>query len=191
MYQRSKYVYRLIYVFLTICLLLSAPPISSRAASSCDTPYTVRSGDTLAKIGEQYEISAYRVANYNELKEPYILWVSMKLCIPDKPKYENKQPTLAKKYANRAAADFSVRREGESLVVRVINYSTRTIFLVKVDDASDPARSFIKLGKLNPANGSEFRFRLPKDLQETKPLWVCMKNQTTDMRICRYLGPSG
>ena len=156
-------------------------------AASCDTPYYVRSGDTLNKIGEKFGITAYRIANQNNLKRPYTLWVGMKLCIPDKPVFENKQPKLSNKYANKAAADFIVQRDGEGVVVKVVNYSTKAVFLVKADDASDDDRSFVRLGTLNPANGKEFRFQLPKELQKGKPLWICMKDQMTDMRICRYL----
>ena len=161
--------------------------LPANAAASCDTPYHVRSGDTLNKIGEKFGVTAYRVVNQNDLKKPYTLWVGMKLCIPDKAIFENKQPKLSNKYANKAAADFIVQRDGEGILVKVVNYSTKAVFLVKADDASDDARSFIRLGKLNPANGKEFRFKLPKELQKGKPLWICMKEQMTDMRICRYL----
>ena len=187
MYQRPVYTHSAFSLVILICLLLSVFTLPAKAAVSCDTPYNVRSGDTLNKVGAKFGITAYRVVNYNDLKKPYTLWVGMKLCIPDKVKYENAQPKLSNKYANRVAADFNVQRDGEWIVVKVVNYATKTIFLVKADDASDDARSFVKLVKLNPANGKEFRFQLPKDLQKGKPLWICMKEQLTDMRICRYL----
>lgn len=50
-----------------------------------DYMYIVKSGDCLSKIGEKVGVNWKDIANYNNIKSPYIIYVGQNLIIPNKP----------------------------------------------------------------------------------------------------------
>lgn len=58
-----------------------ASPVVSRPG--CEVVHTVQRGETLFRIGQQYNTSLPSVVQANQLSEPYIIFVGQALCIPD------------------------------------------------------------------------------------------------------------
>jgi LysM repeat protein len=181
---------RLLMVILVLSMSAATVPEVAVAApaakSKCGTPYIVKQGDTLANIGKKYDVSSYTIVNENNLKSPYTIYVGQKLCMPE----NNKSGSLAGKYANAQAAYFTAYFWAGGINVQPYNYPKTTVF-VKVDNAGDRSKNFIKIGRLNTKNTGNNRvhYDLPTDLKSAKSLWVCLKNLTTDYNQCVLIPP--
>jgi LysM repeat protein len=46
------------------------------------TPYTVKSGDTLSQIGQRYGVSWQKLAHYNHIPNPDLIYPDQTICIP-------------------------------------------------------------------------------------------------------------
>ena len=69
----------LIVVMIGLLLLPIQPAI---AAADCQAQHTVKAGETLAKIGQQYGLSWSLIAQANSLSNPNRIYVGQVLCIP-------------------------------------------------------------------------------------------------------------
>ena len=49
------------------------------------TPYVVQRGDTLGKIGAKYHVTVAAIVAQNKIKNPNLIYVGQKLCIPPDP----------------------------------------------------------------------------------------------------------
>ncbi|HET8912697.1 MAG TPA: CHAP domain-containing protein [Ktedonobacteraceae bacterium] len=73
--------------------LLGGPLIGAFAQSPCSTGdrlYIVASGDTLGAIASHYRISLQRLATYNHIANPNVIYRNQRLCIPGKSSKVNK-----------------------------------------------------------------------------------------------------
>jgi LysM repeat protein len=78
---QAQFVVAILLVVITVGLLmLSASP--AIAAADCQAQHTVRAGDTLAKIGQQYGVSWSLIAQANSIANPNRIYVGQVLCIP-------------------------------------------------------------------------------------------------------------
>jgi LysM repeat protein len=73
----------LILVLVGLSLLPAQPAVAAaQATANCQAQYTVKAGDTLAKIGQAYNISWSLIAQANNLPNPNRIYVGQVLCIP-------------------------------------------------------------------------------------------------------------
>jgi LysM repeat protein len=74
-------------VILTMVLLLVAPlvasaqPLNTAGGSGCSQFYTVRSGDTLARIAARYGTTVWKLANLNGIANPNVIYAGQVLCV--------------------------------------------------------------------------------------------------------------
>lgn len=67
------------------------------AQSSCargDQVYTVISGDTLGGIAARYHTNWPKLASYNHIQNPNLIYVDQKVCIPGKPRVNSGRPLI-------------------------------------------------------------------------------------------------
>lgn len=70
---------KLASIFMTVLLTLTCFTVAF-----ADTAYTVKSGDTLAKIGSRYGVTYQELAKSNDIKDVNTIKTGQKLLIPDK-----------------------------------------------------------------------------------------------------------
>jgi LysM repeat protein len=58
------------------------PPVEPAPTPTCRTKVTVHRGDTLAAIARKYGVSVWSLAKNNGIKNPNVIYVGQRLCIP-------------------------------------------------------------------------------------------------------------
>ena len=171
----------LAFSLLAVLLFQPVTAASLNATPRCGTPYTVKTGDTLAAIGKKFDVKPYTIADGNKMVLPYTIYVGQKLCIPEK----DKNGSLAGKYANALAAYFTAGFSPKGIYVQAYNYPKHPVW-VKGDNAGDKVKKFVKMGKLNAKNtgNSRVNFTLPTELKDAKSLTVCLKDILSDYNQC-------
>jgi LysM repeat protein len=72
-------------ISLALAFVLLAVVATPVGAATCAANYTVKSGDTLLKIGQAYGVTWRAIADANNLVNPNLIYVGTVLCIPGKP----------------------------------------------------------------------------------------------------------
>ena len=162
---------------LALAMLAAAFPQTAQAAT-CSAYYTVKSGDTTNMIAHTYGLTWKQIAMANNIKSPYKLKVGQTLCIPAQGGTAAVQPGKMTAIAN-----------GNGLRVNMSNFDRRYIWIVKVKDTRTPLGTDYKVGQMvvpGKTTVSGF-FNLPQALRKTPFLTVCVKNSTTDEKICQQI----
>ncbi len=73
-------------------LFAFAPQISTAGAAAGCQWYTVRSGDTLSRIGQRYNVSVSSLARANDIANVNRIFIAQHLCIPMMPMAHTNQP---------------------------------------------------------------------------------------------------
>lgn len=182
-----KIVFSLILAASFLAISLPAPVAASPAAQSCSTTYTVKAGDTLSGIAFKFDVSQESIIAANGLKEPYVLQIDQKICIPGTTSTTTTTTTTASK-----APTFTVKFDGPYLDITTSNFPTQTSYYVRV---GVPGRfwydtTWYKLGTFTTkkTGPTEKAFRLVKDLRG-QILIVCVKNALDDAVLCKYAVP--
>ena len=68
--------------------------LAQSPCSGGDRVYTVRSGDTLGGIAARYHTSWQKLASYNRIQNPNLIYVDQKVCIPGKPAVHSGPPPI-------------------------------------------------------------------------------------------------
>jgi len=186
----------LVSIFLTLALLAGVLPQIALAApassllQTCSKYHTVASGDTLSSVSVKYDVSVTELAAANNLKEPYMLVVGQRLCIPGSATTTTTGSTSS---SDSKKPGFTVTRDGNNLVINAVNYPKKSNFYVKIKkgrvSSSEP---WLKLGILRMKKNSEVTqsFRLPKSYYNTSQFQVCLKNSKSDAINCQsFNGP--
>lgn len=196
--NQTKKAFRVLVGVLSLALVLAfvaaALPDGAKAAVTpaeknpdCAYRYSVRTGDTLNKIADKFDMKWSDLVRANHMLEPYAIYVGQSLCIPD---LENivKKGNQAKE-GQTLAANFFVWRNGGTLSIYTLNFPKET-FLVKVRDASYQDKGFDKIGLLKAPKGGQITeiYQLPERFRKLSYITVCLKNQTTDAVSCRAFG---
>jgi len=188
--KRSQTLPRFVGIFLALSLLAGLLPQPARAfspaaAQTCNTRYTVKSGDTLSSIALQYKISWTELAAANNLKEPYTIYVGQVLCIPVASTTSSTGTTSS---SNRAS--FSLALKGRFLVITTSNFPKKNLYYVKVSEGRFSQGPEITIvGRLMVRNKPDnvYSYKLPRELTTVRYLRVCLKNIVTDANTCRSL----
>jgi LysM repeat protein len=169
----------------TLLLGLFPAPASAAKPVACRSFYTVKSGDTLAKIAQKYNVRVVDLVAANHLYDPIWIYLQQSVCIPaNTKKFDGSVPS----YANRLPGDFTVTRMGNYIKIVTINFPKKSAYFVKMADATTP-RLYQKVGVLNTLNKQSAigKYKIPKNLRLVPIIQVCLKNTFTDANVCRNL----
>lgn len=164
---------------MTLALVAAAIPRPALAAT-CVAYYVVRKGDTTARIAHTFDLKWKQIAVANDLDQPYELEVGQRLCIP--PEDSRTEPGVVTSKTKMAVSATSTR-----VAITLSGLSTKSVFYVKVRDASVDVRGWYKIGTFKIGKNAErtYSYAVPKELASATFLTVCLKNATTDELICR------
>jgi LysM repeat protein len=169
-------------VLFALALLAAALPQPAQAAvtstAPCVTNYTVLKGDSTTSIARKFGLGWWEIAKANNLTKPYNLKEGQALCIPPKGWAGQK-----------AAGSMTAFSQGYKLVITVSGFDTRYIWAVNAKDTTRKIAGNYKVGQMViPANTKMTQaFVLPTELLNAPYLQVCLKNLTTNDKICRYI----
>ncbi|MEJ2304854.1 MAG: LysM peptidoglycan-binding domain-containing protein [Anaerolineales bacterium] len=171
---------------LVLAVLVTALPQPSLAATdeSCRSTYTVKSGDYLSRIADDFDVSLSDLANANDLKSPYMIYIGQQLCIPGKSSSGSSGSTGSTGAGSKAS--ISVSKSKDTITITTSNFPTKNSYYVKVDNARDNKLEWSKVGVLNTGKESSVKasFKLPDALKNASSLNVCLKNIYTDVMVC-------
>lgn len=158
-----------------LAVSLPQPVKAATEAVSCDTYYTVKSGDTLRSIAQAYGLKWRDLAEANNIKYPYKVKVGQKLCIPALEETETENVTL------------TISVTGSVVHVKAYSSKYRYKYAVKVRAGDTGIGGWYNVGTLKLPKKTTINavYALPKDLRTVSPITVCLKNQSTDNLICR------
>ena len=183
-YRIARLLLALVVFALFLALILGVQTAFASSRRGCSEMHTVKSGESLAKIAQKYRVHWQAIAEANGLKDPYIVFVGDRLCIPERSRdaeYEGGKAPVSE------AASLSITLVGKDVKITTYNFPKKHAYNVKVDDAGDNYLRWSKLGILSlPKDGNATKsFELPRKLQTKQKLTVCLKDRVTDALICR------
>jgi LysM repeat protein len=95
-----------IYVGQQLCIpggnVPPPPPPYNPPPGNC-TYYTVRAGDTLGSIALRYNTTVYKLQQANNIRNPNLIYVGMRLCIPGSGQQPPAFPQFKAEYFNNAS----------------------------------------------------------------------------------------
>jgi hypothetical protein len=178
---------RLISVMLLFALCLSALPqsgaLASDAQASCKFKHKVEAGDTLAYLGQLYQVDWTKIADANDLKPPYLLIIDQVVCIPEGVKPDDTSTsTSTGSTANKPT--MTVVPSFNSVVVAVVKFPKQAIYNVQVYKKSNYV--LYKIGRLrtNKEGAATESYQLPSYVLSAKNMVLCLKNVRTDAQSC-------
>lgn len=116
-------------------VLVALPTRLAVAATTCQAQYLVQPGDTLAKIGQRYNVSWTAVAQANNLSNPNRIYAGTTLCIP-----ASNPPTTPPPAACQTS--HTVQR-GESLSAIGLRYNVLWTSIAQANNLSNPNRIYV------------------------------------------------
>jgi LysM repeat protein len=165
-----------------LAMLASALPQPVQAAveaqAPCTSNYIVLKGDTTTSIARKFNLGWWEIAKANNMPKSTKPKVGQALCIPPKG------------WASQTVAGtMTAYAVGAKLTVTVSNFDARYLWTVKVKDTTGKNTTDYKVGRMIiPKNTKVTQaFLLPSELRNTPYLTVCLKNLTTNDKICRYI----
>jgi len=173
---------RALTVVLALIMVVAALPQPVLAAAGTTAPcvahYMVKSGDTTSKIAHTYRLAWWEIAKANNRKPTTPIKSGEMLCIPPQG------------WASQVAiGTMTASATGKNLTVTISDVPYRYIWYVKVNDTQKKGGASTKVGQmLVPANTKVAKtFLLPPTLEKASHLYVCVKNATTDDKICQRI----
>jgi len=160
-------------ILLALAVVMVSIPKPAHAAQTCVAWYTVREGDTTPRIAHTFGLRWRKIAQANDLEYPYRL-----KCIPPE------DFTPAKKKTKETV---SVSVVNNLISVSASGFAKKAAFYVKVRDITSTVGGWHKIGqlKVKRKTAKTGYYILPKELRGSIYLQVCLKNATTDEKICR------
>ena len=187
--QKTKRFWKLVFsLTMALALIAAVFPAQVQAAQlqvTCASRYTVVSGDTLSAIADKYSVTVLELASANDLKDPYPLYVGQNMCIPAS---STSSPSSSSTTSTTATTStrFTVTRDGDYLTIKVTNLPKKSVFYVKVDDATNRVYRWYKIGlvRMGKNNAITKTIKLPRGIRDTEIFNVCLKNGTNDVLYC-------
>ncbi len=176
----------LMSVMLMVALAAGMLPQSAQAAprlATCESKYTVQAGDTLTSIALTYGVDFFELAEANNLKSPYEIFVGDVLCIPagaSTPDEDDSSSTAT------STKKWVFTREGNYVTVKGNDLGKKSSYYVKVSNALKSYSPWYKIGLFNNQKNSTLTqvYKLPKIFQDNIYVSVCLKNANTDSVYC-------
>ncbi len=179
---------------LVLAMLAAFLPQTVLAATTCQSYYTFRSGDTTPSISQFYGLKWKAIAVANGMKANEKPSVGQVLCIPALSTNTKPAPTTSATYrkgvflpTNERGAVFSVSITNHQINTTLSNFSYYHVYQVKVRDARTVFGGWYKLGKVTIITlaRQSFSFAVPAQLKGTTYLSVCFKDQVSQEITCR------
>jgi LysM repeat protein len=174
---------------LVLAIILAALPQSSMAATAlgatnatCKTTYTVKSGDYLTKIANANDVDWRDLADANDLKSPYVVYVGQKLCIPSGSSSGSSGTTSS----TSTTAKIAVTKSKDTITISSSKLPTNNTYFVRVDNANNKKLEWYRVGVLKTGKQASVKesFKLPDSLKNATSLNVCLKNISSDAVVC-------
>lgn len=171
-------------VVMTLVILVSPLPQTVQAAT-CRTYHWVSEGETTPYIAHTYKLKWREIAEANNLDIGEKPEVGQRLCIPPEEEESTKKQKIQPE--DEEKANISVSVSAGRIHINVSKFSSRHVYLVKVRDVDVGVGGWEKLKYVKIAKNKSYSFSysVPKKLQGTRVLNVCLKDQTSDELICR------
>jgi len=174
---------RLVLMALVALTLLagSLPQIAHAASAPCVTYYTFKKGDTSASVAHTFGLAWWEIGVANNMKYPYKPAVGQRLCIPPAGWAETQKTA--------ASGNLSASSKGSKVFVVASAFTERHLWVVKVKDTTGAVSGDFKVGRMVIPKTTTVKgtFNLPSELRNSTYLTVCLKNQTTDEKICKNI----
>ena len=118
-------------------------------------------------------------------KEPYVIVVGQVLCIPGTP------PTSGTTSSGSTSKDpdFTVTRDGNRITVKVVNFTPKRSYIVKIGPDIRSSSDWTKLRtvRTDKTGAGEKSIQLPKDFRNLPEYGMCLKDQVTDEVMCKNI----
>ena len=185
---KSRRLAQVLAALLVLSLLAALLPIAASGAplaaedEECSRHYGVNRNSTLKKIADAFGYTPAQIANANDMKTPYTIYVGQSLCIPSEK--VSGLRAVDSKYTNTKAVYFVAGRQGDYILLHMYNYPKTTV-IIKAADAS--GGKFYKVSTIDDAsvfNGRTLRYKIPADLLSARKLRICLKDRTTSYLQC-------
>ncbi len=179
-------------IFIVMAILSTSLPQQTLASTivsvteeACASTHTVKSGEYLASIAKEYKVDWRDIADANDIKSPYVIYIGQKLCIP-KESGSGSSGGSGSTAPTSNKASISVSKSKDTLTITTYNFPTKSYYYVRVDDARDRKFEWVKIGVLYTGKETSVKgsFKLPEELKNVSSLNLCLKNTATDARFC-------
>jgi LysM repeat protein len=187
--QKPNWTARLLSSLVILALLLAAMPQQALAATNvtCSQYYSVQSGETLTAIAAKFNVTLTELANANNLKDPYVIFVGQQLCIPSSSTTSTTTTTTTS-----SKTGFTVTsKDFKTIVVTITNFPKKVVYIVKGRNGYRGHDEWFKIGrvKTTKTGSNTVTLRLPKELRGKDYMQICLKNAITDAVTCQYFRP--
>jgi hypothetical protein len=169
-------------ILIALSMTAAALPQPAFAAgattATCASNYTVKKSDTKSSIADAYGLKWWEIAKANNMPANPKPVVGATLCIPTK--------SWAASAYNGTMTSSAI---GKKLTVTMSGFDMRSVWNVKVKDATGGVNEYFKLGRIiTPAQGNVTHiYNLPQDLLKTPSLLVCVTNADSSRTICNKI----
>ena len=173
-------------IMLMVALAVGMLPQSAQAAPSlatCESKYTVQAGDTLTSIALTYGVDFFELADANNLKSPYEIFVGDVLCIPAGSSTSDDDDSSS---SSTSTKKWEFTRVGDYVFVKGSNLDKNRSYYVKVSNALKLYSPWYKIGLFNNNDSATLTlaYKLPKHLRDNIYVSVCTKSGTKDVVYC-------
>jgi LysM repeat protein len=167
-------------LLLALAIFASALPQPALAETNaptvaCASTHTVKQGETVKSIANNYDLPVGDLARANNLTKPYHIHPGDKLCVP------------YKKGTTPLKGTITMNATGDKLTITASNFKDTSGFFIKVKDSLAQNAPYYKIGSLMVSknkNPKSTTFKLPKEVRNAAVLLVCLKNIYTDDLTC-------
>jgi len=189
---QSKKIQRTIMIALSALIAMSfsaAVLVQPAAAVTCKFRHKVEAGETVSSIAALYDISWLDIVEANNLKEPYVLQIDQRLCIPSGSKPSDTGDT---EDGETGGPSLEALLGLRSILVEVNGIAKNTVVNLRVGNY--PSSNMIKIGSFKTDKNGHYKgyFSLPSyDYLQSRNVLVCIKNVWTDEIACDIFPNSG
>jgi|GEM_PF-817513 murein DD-endopeptidase MepM/ murein hydrolase activator NlpD len=185
--QRAARVLGVLLILSFVITSLSLTAVQAQAATCSGRTYTVKSGDNLTVIANEFNTTVAALAEANNLKDPYTIYIGQQLCIPGAAKSTATETAKSSSKSSSKKVDFTINDLGKRIEVVVSESPNRAIYYVRVANLARRTLTWEKLGvmRVNKEGEGARSFRLSDDLSDDSRIRVCLKNARTDQVYCK------
>lgn len=144
---RRGHLFLVILFFGLTAGVMLLPNRAAAAATTCQAQYLVQPGDTLAKVGQRYNIKWSAIAQANSLTNPDRIYAGQTLCIPAANPPTNPPPATCQ-------TNHIVQR-GESLSGIGLRYGVSWTSIAQTNSLSNPNRIYVGQKLCIPSGSSQ------------------------------------
>lgn len=194
--KRNMMVFGVLLVFLmsVFAVIMPQPVVASNfEQSTCAARHTVKAGETLSSIAEQYGITWQEIAQANNLKDPYTIFVGQVLCIPEGSGTSTTEPDDSDTQTSGSGPGFEVEYIDEIFIRLIVaNYPENQSHWIRAGVFNQRwiFTQFDVIDRFSTSkNGTaDVYVRLPKEYRN-QDLVICIKNAFTDVNQCQFFSP--